>query len=106
MPDVGTAPTAPGIAVVALVPDAKAVPAVSLGTFLPLAFVSDILAFGMELPEVLQTGGWLFPFKHLSHATSAALGSWEVRLGHLAAIIGWGLAGALVATWRFRWEPR
>ncbi|MBI5287423.1 MAG: ABC transporter permease, partial [Chloroflexi bacterium] len=25
---------------------------------------------------------------------------------HLAVIAGWGVAGFLVAVWRFSWEPR
>lgn len=95
-----------GLALVALVPDAATVPAVALGAFLPLAFVSDILAFGMELPAALQTVGWLFPFKHLVNAAEAALGTGQVAVGHLAVVVGWGLAGALIAVLRFRWQPK
>jgi ABC-2 type transport system permease protein len=98
--------TALGLALVALVPDAKTVPAVALGVFLPLAFISDILAFGMELPAALQTAGWLFPFKHLVHAVEIGLDTGQVSLGHLAVVVGWGVAGALVAVLRFRWQPR
>jgi ABC-2 type transport system permease protein len=95
-----------GLAVVALVPDASAVPAVGLGLFLPLGFVSDMLAFGMEMPPVLSTIGWLFPLKHLVHAVDGAFTSGVVPLEHLAVVILWGAVGALVAVRWFRWSPR
>lgn len=94
-----------GLALAALVSDAKSVPAVALGTFLPLGFVSDVIAFGV-LPEVLHTIGWLFPFKHLVRAADLALGSGALAWTHLAAVLAWGAAGALVAVLRFRWQPR
>jgi hypothetical protein len=28
-----------------------------------------------------------------------------VPVGHLAVLLAWTLAGALVLRWRFRWEP-
>jgi ABC-2 type transport system permease protein len=94
-----------GMTIVALTPDANSVPAVALAIFMPMAFISDILAFGIQLPEVLQTIAWMFPFKHLVYATEAAFATGEVSLGYLAVVLGWGLAGAVVAIWRFRWEP-
>jgi ABC-2 type transport system permease protein len=94
-----------GMTIVALTPDANAVPAVGLAIFMPMAFMSEILAFGMELPEVLQTIAWMFPFKHLVYATEVAFATGEVAVGYLAVVLGWGLAGAVVAVWRFRWDP-
>lgn len=58
------------------------------------------------LPAALQTAGRLFPFKHLVHAAEAALGTGQVAGGHLAVVIGWGLAGAMAAILRFRWQPK
>lgn len=95
-----------GLTVVALVPDAKTVPAVSLGTFIPLAFVSDLLAFGVQLPDALSAVGRLFPLKHLAEAVDTATRSEVVAWGHLLFVLLWGLAGAAVATWQFRWAPR
>jgi ABC-2 type transport system permease protein len=92
-----------GLAVVALVRDAGAVPAVGLGLFLPLAFISDMLAFGMEMPPVLATMGWIFPLKHLVHAVDAAFAGGALAVGHLGVVVLWGVLGAVVATWRFRW---
>jgi ABC-2 type transport system permease protein len=95
-----------GLAVVALVRDAGSVSAVALGIFLPLGFISDLLAFGMEMPPVLATIGWIFPLKHLTHAVDAAFSSGALAFGHLAVIVLWGLVGAAVALRRFRWAPR
>jgi ABC-2 type transport system permease protein len=93
-----------GLAIVALVPEAKMVPAVALGTFLPLAFISGMFAFGFELPGALSTVGWVFPFKHLVEANQAAFSTATVTLGNLGVVALWGLAGAGVAAWRFRWD--
>jgi ABC-2 type transport system permease protein len=91
---------------VAMVRDAGSVSAVALGIFLPLGFISDLLAFGMEMPPVLATIGWIFPLKHLTHAVDAAFSSGTLAFGHLAVIVLWGLVGAVVALRRFRWAPR
>jgi ABC-2 type transport system permease protein len=93
-----------GLAIVALVPEAKTVPAVALGTFLPLAFVSGLFAFGFELPDALSTVGWVFPFKHLVEANATAFTTATLALGHLGVVVLWGLVGAGVAAWRFRWD--
>jgi ABC-2 type transport system permease protein len=93
-----------GLAIVALVPEAKMVPAVALGTFLPLAFISGMFAFGFELPAALDTLGWVFPFKHLVEANAVAFTSATVASGHLVAVAGWGVAGASIAASRFRWD--
>jgi ABC-2 type transport system permease protein len=95
-----------GSAIVSLVADASAVPAVGLGLFLPLGFVSDLLAFGMEMPPVLATIGWVFPLKHLTHAVDAAFVTGTVAWAHLAFVLAWGALGAIVAVRRFRWAPR
>jgi ABC-2 type transport system permease protein len=95
-----------GLAVVALVPDASAVPAVGLGVFLPLGFISDMLAFGMEMPGPLATLGWVFPLKHLTHAVDGAMTTGSVALGHLSFVALWAVAGAVVALRWFRWVPR
>ncbi|MFC4058197.1 ABC transporter permease [Planomonospora corallina] len=62
-----------GVLVATLAPRAPAANAITLGTFLPLAFVSDVFVVGGPLPGVLETAGDLFPLKHVSHALLAAL---------------------------------
>jgi ABC-2 type transport system permease protein len=97
-----------GLMVAALVPNARSVPAVALAILLPLCFVSDIFLL-VDLPTILTGIGWAFPLKHFVHAMvtafnpAAASGlAWD----HLAVLVGWGIAGALIAARTFRWQPR
>ena len=88
---------------------AQALTGVTLGTLLPLAFVSDIFVIGANFPPVLEAISWFFPLRHASAAMSQALapeitGS-GLALGHLAVLLVWTLAGVLVLLWRFGWEP-
>ncbi|MEV0308320.1 CPBP family glutamic-type intramembrane protease [Nonomuraea fuscirosea] len=87
-----------GALVVAFVRKQQTVGALTLGTFLPLAFVSDVFVMGGELPGVLSTIGDLFPLKHLSHTLLAVLDPagrpWP--WADLAVIAAWTLAAAAV----------
>jgi ABC-2 type transport system permease protein len=87
---------------------AQALTGVTLGTLLPLAFISDIFVIGASFPPVLEAVSWFFPLRHASAAMTVALapdldGS-GLALGHLAVLLAWTLAGALVLVWRFGWE--
>ncbi|GIH95763.1 ABC transporter permease [Planobispora siamensis] len=86
-----------GALVATLVPRSSTANAITLGTFLPMAFVSDVFVIGGPLPAVLETAGDLFPLKHVSHALLAALDPagrpWPWT--DLAVIAAWTLAGAL-----------
>ncbi|MBG0817904.1 ABC transporter permease [Planomonospora sp. ID82291] len=86
-----------GTLVATLAPRAATANAITLGTFLPLAFVSDVFVVGGPLPGVLETAGDVFPLKHLSHALVAALDPagrpWP--WADLAVVAAWTLAGVL-----------
>lgn len=98
-----------GLAVMTFVHSAQALTGVTLGTLLPLAFVSDIFVLGATFPPVLEAVSWFFPLRHASAAMSEALApsitgtglAWE----HLAVLLAWTVAGALVLARRFGWEP-
>jgi ABC-2 type transport system permease protein len=94
-----------GLAVASLVPDADAVPGITLATFMPLVFLSGVFPLAEVLPEVvIDIVAWL-PLAPLIDATRAAFldGVWAAR--ELAIVAAWALVGAVVAVWRFRWEP-
>ncbi|MDQ3981731.1 MAG: ABC transporter, partial [Actinomycetota bacterium] len=63
-------------------------------------------------PEWLVTFSKLFPVRHFADAMAAAfvpdtLGSEYVfQWTDLAVVAGWGVAGLLLATRFFSWEPR
>jgi ABC-2 type transport system permease protein len=97
-----------GLAVMTFVHSAQALTGVTLGTLLPLAFVSDIFVIGATFPPVLEAVSWVFPLRHASAAMSAALapelsGS-GLSLDHLGVLLLWTVVGALVLARRFRWE--
>ncbi len=96
-----------GIAVAALAPTPQVAQALTNGVVIPLAFVSDIFTFGGgQMPGWLSTIGWLFPLKHLVNAVGDAFNPFlpgnGFAWGHLAVIVGWGLAGAVAAAWLLR----
>jgi ABC-2 type transport system permease protein len=94
-----------GLAVGSLAPNAEAVPAITLATFMPLVFVSGIFPLGDALPEVVaELAGWL-PIAPLVDAVREAFATGSLLVPELTIVTGWALLGAVVAAWRFRWEP-
>jgi ABC-2 type transport system permease protein len=97
--------TALGLVIAALAPNAKTVPAIALATFMPLAFISEVFAFGIELPAVAETIAVVFPIRHLVDASRDAF-SGTLAWQSLAVILAWAVVAAVVAAARFRWQPR
>lgn len=100
-----------GIAIVAIIPNADAAPAVVNGTILPLLFISDVfIPPGANTPSWVQFIGDVFPVKHLSLSLQTAFNPFEsgagFEWGHLAIVAAWGIAGAIVAVRYTSWEPR
>jgi ABC-2 type transport system permease protein len=98
-----------GLALTSVVRSSSAVQGLSTTLIVVLAFVSDIFFFGVELPRWLGLVGSLFPLKHFADALGDAFNPFIPGSGfsfdHLAVMAAWGLAGLLVALWRFSWEP-
>jgi ABC-2 type transport system permease protein len=98
-----------GMAVAALVPTASSASAIANATILPLAFVSGVFVVVEEYPAWIDTIGDLFPLKPFVQSFQAAFNpvveAPAIDWGALAFIALWGVAGAVVAVKRFRWEP-
>jgi ABC-2 type transport system permease protein len=93
-----------GLAVASLAPNAEAVPAITLASFMPLVFLSGIFPLGDVLPDVVAgVAGWL-PVAPLVDAVREAFATGALLARELAIVGGWALLGAVVAVWRFRWE--
>jgi ABC-2 type transport system permease protein len=99
-----------GLALAAVVRSASSASAAANATLLPLAFVSNIfIPLGDDAPTWLETIGDIFPLKPFAEAfqdcfnplVEAPAFAW----GDLAYVALWGVAGAIVAVTRFRWEP-
>lgn len=98
-----------GLAVTVLIPNATASPAIVNGSLFPLLFISGTF-FPLERGSVLAAISSAFPVRSFQHAAFAvfdplATGS-GIDLGDLAVLLGWGLAGLMLAVRYFRWEPR
>jgi ABC-2 type transport system permease protein len=94
-----------GVGVATLVRDAEAAPAVVQFVLFPLLFIS-----GTYFPihaSVLNRIADVFPIRPFNQAL---IGPFALHSGfdwnHLAVLLLWGLAGAVVAVRRFRWDPR
>lgn len=98
-----------GLALAAIAPSARAVPAIANATLLPLAFFSDIFLIG-DLPPWMDAVGWVFPLKHFANAVADGVNPTISGAGffwdHLAVMAAWGTAGALIALRFWTWEPR
>ena len=93
-----------GMAVAALAPDADTVPAITLATFLPLVFLSGIFPLGDALPGIIPTiVAWL-PIAPAVDAVREAFTTGGLLVRELAVVAAWGVAGAVLAVVRFRWE--
>ena len=90
-----------GLAVVALLRSATSLVAITLGTLLPLSFVSDVFVVGdRPMPGWLAAIGDLFPLKHAAAALLAATGPGGAgggfAWGHLGMVALWTMAALLV----------
>jgi ABC-2 type transport system permease protein len=98
-----------GLAVAGLVPNADSAPAVANATILPLAFVSDVFIAQDDPPQWLATVGGIFPLKPFANAFQDVLnplvGAPGFAWRDLAVIVAWGIGGAVLARFTFRWEP-
>jgi ABC-2 type transport system permease protein len=77
---------------------------------LPLYFISGVFVPTSQLSKTLQDVASIFPVSHLDKALfkafdPATTGS-GIAGGHLLILAAWGVAGLIVALWRFSWSPR
>jgi ABC-type multidrug transport system permease subunit len=90
-----------GLALVAVLPSARSVVAVTLGTLLPLCFVSEVFVAGQAtMPSWLAAVADVFPLRHLLTVVLAATEPDTAALAtvwpHLGVIAAWTVAAAAV----------
>jgi ABC-2 type transport system permease protein len=122
-----------GLAMTSVVPNADAAPPIVNASILPLLFLSGIfIPLGDDAPAWVRTVGAIFPVKHFVDAMRASyLGNLRIHVPHsctpaqalrsgcfsdipafhfhwidLVVIAAWGLAGLVLASRFFSWEPR
>ena len=99
-----------GVALTTIIPSREAAPAITNLVVFPLYFLSGVFIPESEIPNGVLHVADAFPVRHLFDALLAgfdpATASAGFELGHLAVVAAWGLAGLVIASRRFRWEPR
>jgi ABC-2 type transport system permease protein len=99
-----------GLAVTVLVGRAESGLPVAWGTMLPVCFISDVFQPLGSAPKWLLKLSSLLPVRPLAddleRLFNPLVASHSVDWSHLLVITAWGIAAAVFALVRFRWEPR
>ncbi|WP_255578700.1 MULTISPECIES: ABC transporter permease [Cryobacterium] len=99
-----------GLAIAAVSSTAALGQALSIGSAIVLAFISGLFFVGGELPAGLTRIASVFPLKPYADALTDQFDPYATGAGWdlpaLGILLAWGLAGAVVASRAFRWEPR
>lgn len=98
-----------GVAAAALIRSSEGASAVVNVIVLPMAFLSGSFGPTRSLPQALEALADVLPLKHLLEVIEGIYLENEHVFAHpgsLAVVAAWGLAGILVASRRFGWEPR
>ena len=97
-----------GLGIASLIRSADGSSAVVNTILLPSAFLSGGFGPTAHYPRVLRAIGDVLPLKYFVQLIYAVYlhghQIWD-RPGAVAVVTAWGVAGALVAVRRFRWEP-
>ena len=98
-----------GFGTAALIRSAEGVSAVVNLVILPMAFLSGSFGPTRRFPDFLQTIGDLLPLTYFLDIVDRVYlrgGSLFADPKALAVVLGWGVAGAIVALRYFSWVPR
>jgi ABC-2 type transport system permease protein len=94
-------------AVVSLVPNADAAPAIVNATILPLLFLSGIfIPIGVHAPAWIHWIAKVFPVAHFAQALQAGFIGTHFSWWDVLVVAIWGVGGLLAAVRLFVWEPR
>ncbi|MGB8649260.1 MAG: ABC transporter permease [Mycobacteriales bacterium] len=98
-----------GVALSAFVHTTDSALPVAYGSFLPIAFVSDIFFPVANAPEALKHIAAAFPVSAVSRPAEKVLrepgSGWPVTTTQLLVLLAWGLGAAIVMVALFSWEP-
>jgi ABC-2 type transport system permease protein len=95
-----------GLAITGVVPNADAGPPIVNAVILPLLFLSGVfIRINDDAPGWVLWVGRIFPVKHLVDALRESYLGFPFHWGDLAVLAAWAVAGVIIATRTFRWEP-
>ncbi len=95
-----------GLALTAVIPNADASPAIVNASILPLLFLSDVFIPLRNPPAWVDWIGKVFPVRHFAEGMQAAFIGTPFRWSDVVVVGIWGLAGLILASRFFSWEPR
>jgi ABC-2 type transport system permease protein len=96
-----------GFAVTAIIPNADAAAPIVNATILPLLFLSGIfIPFGDNTPDWILWIARIFPVKHFADGIQAGFIGTAFHWTDVLVVAVWGVAGLVLATRFFSWEPR
>lgn len=99
-----------GFALTIAIPNQAAAPAITNVIVLPLYFISGVFGMASDLPSALREIGEVFPVSHLASSLLQSFdpdaSGFPIQLSDLLNVVIWGAAGLLIASLKFRWEPR
>ena len=98
-----------GMLVAAIAPNGDATPAITNGTLLPVAFISNIFFPIEDPPRWMEIAGNFFPLKAFAEAFRAVfdptLSGNQFHWAQIGYMLLWGVVAGLLAVRFFRWEP-
>jgi len=99
-----------GLALTALIPSEAAAAPLANAIILPLYFISGVFIPASQLPATMLHIADVLPVRPFFLALLTAFDPHgkapAITAGKLAIVVGWGLAGLLIASRTFRWTPR
>ena len=97
-----------GLALTGLIRSAEGSSAVVNALYLPLTFISGVFFSVETMPRVLELIADVSPLTYLLRLIRGAFFESDAGMSGsgVAILVGWGIAGVLIALRTFRWEPR
>ena len=97
-----------GLAMTVIVRSAEGASASVNAVYLPMSFISGSFFSPHSFPQFLRAIAAVLPLTYSIHLTRDVMlhghQFWD-NWGDVGVIAAWGAVGAIVAIWRFRWEP-
>jgi ABC-2 type transport system permease protein len=97
-----------GLAMTAIVRSAEGASATVNAVYLPMSFISGSFFSPHSFPQFLRAIADVLPLTYFIRLTRDVMlhgqQFWD-NWGDVGVIAAWGAVGAIVAIWRFRWEP-
>jgi len=97
-----------GLAMTVIVRSAEGASASVNAVYLPMSFISGSFFSPHSFPQFLRAIAAVLPLTYFIHLTRDVMlhghQFWD-NWGDVGVIAAWGAVGAIVAIWRFRWEP-